>query len=523
MQFTDLIEFAKSSLASLTDTVLKGNSTNQVATVAGIPLIYFLYKFILYPVYLTPLRRVPGPKLKNPFLMAGHMREVIADEPGTSYVRWSKELNGAKVFKYYRLFNEPAVIILSPSAIKRVLGTHAHLYGKSSIPWKMLHRFFGPGLLTVDGDVHKRQRAVANPAFRLKNLTALIPIFLESAQELASSWNQTHLSLQESAQIDVAAEMSKPTLDIIGRAGFGYEFNSVAGGESPLSYWMNTLLGQFQFKNVLVDSLLPFVKWIVPAEWKRHVDVRDAQAKAFATALRIVEERRRELQSGGGSVDAPDLLTLFLKANTEAEVKNRLSDKELMAQVLTFLLAGHETTSVSLGYLFDFLAKNPSVQQKLRNEVITEMETVAHTPSDEYIISTTTYLDAVCKESLRLAPAAPVFHRICLQDDVLDGYKIPKGTFIGMSPLAMHLSEEYWGPDAAVFKPERWTTNTASAGSNDAYDEIGRPYGSYLPFSMGTRNCIGAKFAMMEMKSIVAVLLTMKAVPGILLKLKRVE
>ncbi|KAJ3067815.1 hypothetical protein HDU99_003377, partial [Rhizoclosmatium hyalinum] len=305
-------------------------------------------------------------------------------------------------------------------------------------------------------------------------------------------------------EINVLEEMSKPTLDIIGRAGFGYEFNAVSNSEatSALYAHFSAVTDRFQIKNWIQDKFFPFVKYFVRAEWETHLNVVQSK-KALERACReMVEARLKESLDGDGKDDVGDLLSVFLKANREIkDVQSRLSDEELGAQVLTFLLAGHETTSVALTWTLDFLSKNPEIQGKLREELKLDMAHSDADPSLDLITSSGNYLDAVFKESLRLATPAPMTMRKCLNDDVLDGFKIPKGTTISISPDIMHKLPDIWGPDVLDFKPERWL----DIGKQEE-DDPRRTFGSFMPFMLGPRNCIGAKFATYEYKAILAVL-----------------
>ncbi|ORY51408.1 cytochrome P450, partial [Rhizoclosmatium globosum] len=422
----------------------------------------------------------------------GHLADLIGAEPLSHQRKWIAELG--PIVRFHRILNEPAVLVASPSALRHILATNAQNYSKDVQLFKIIGAVLGPGLLTVSGDVHSRQRHIIAPSFRHKNLIHLIPTFIASARELRAAFLENLSDApNQTMEINVLEEMSKPTLDIIGRAGFGYEFNAVSNSEAT-----SALYAHFS----AVTDLFPFVKYFVRAEWETHLNVVQSK-KALEKACReMVEARLKESLSGDGENDVGDLLSVFLKANREIkDVQSRLSDEELGAQVLTFLLAGHETTSVALTWTLDFLSKNPEIQVKLREELKLDMAHSDADPSLDLITSSGNYLDAVFKESLRLATPAPMTMRKCLNDDVLDGFKIPKGTTISISPDIMHKLPDIWGPDVLDFKPERWL----DIGKQEE-DDPRRTFGSFMPFMLGPRNCIGAKFATYEYKAILAVL-----------------
>ncbi|KAI9346863.1 cytochrome P450 [Obelidium mucronatum] len=437
------------------------------------PISYWLYTFIIHPFYLTPLRKVPGPKVKNPFLLLGMIPDILPEEPLVMHRKWVKEYGD--IVRIHGIFNRPQILF------DMSLGTHVHLYGKNLPLFKEVSKAIGHGLLTVDGDVHKRQRAIINP------------------------------------------KCPKTTLDVIGRAGFGHEFNAVSNGVSPLYESYSHILQDFSMRQFIINYFLPFVKYIVPSEWRKHVKKLEARKTVGKICTEMVLTRLEACTPAGRSGGpANDLLTVLVQANLSVDPRHRLSDEEVVAQVTTFLLAGHETTSVALTWTLYFLAKHPEIQIELRNELCQDMPSKQNDPTVDLITSTTNYLEAVAKESLRLAPPAVLTNRIANEDDMIDGYKIPKGTFIIISQEVMHKKEEFWGPDVLEFKPSRWMKQSTPLDSSstlgiphlpkksspltDIDGGGGKPYGAYMPFLMGTRNCIGSRFAMLELKCILAVL-----------------
>ncbi|KAI9346858.1 cytochrome P450 [Obelidium mucronatum] len=488
---------------------------------------YLLHSCIIYPFYLSPICKLPGPPVKNPANLMGHTSELGENDPGSAYLAWS--LKYGSVSKHYRMFNTPCVTLTSPSGIKRVLATHNHLYARSSVAYKLVRTWFGPGLALVHGDVHKRQRAIATPAFTQKNLIRYIPNFITSAQELRTYWRDKFLSNTESnpkpsslnIQLDIGFEMAKPTLDIIGRCGFGYEFNSVANGTTDVYSWILDLNRQFEFQHAVMDELFPISKWIFPKVWERHARANRAKQLFCEFGRGLISSRKQELiatmeemqqqqQQNSNATDfdkVQDLFTLLLKANMDVDAKRTLKEDELLAQILVFVFAGHETSATALTFTLDFLANHPQVQSKLRAELLEVMPDSDNDPTTEYITSTTTYLDAVVKESLRLVPPIPLINRTALQDDIIDGHCIPKGTFVGMSAYAMNRLPEFWGTDASEFNPDRWLLPLQQQQHNNNNNPESKAQGTaFFTFSTGVQNCIGQRFAEWEIKSLLSVL-----------------
>ncbi|KAI8610339.1 cytochrome P450 [Chytriomyces sp. MP71] len=485
-------------VSSGTSAVALRVSKHRAVTLATLPLLWIAWNLFVQPLLLSPLLRIPGPPLRNPFSLVGHLPEIWKHEPLVAHRLFVAKFG--PIVRFHSTFNVPRVIVASPSGIRHVLGTHAHLFTKDSKFVNTLSGILGVGLLTSNGAVHKRQRAILQPVFKVTTVNKLLPIFTECAHKTREAWLQRISNENQPATtLDVSAELSKTTLDAIGLAGFGYSFNSIAEGESasPLFASFRTMLGLFSPWTFLKYYYLPFLKYVVPAErefYNRHMEGRRVLQQ---TCSRIVEEKKADVIAGldTGSVSS-DLLRVLVEANLAADENERLSNKELMAQVNTFLLAGHETTSHALTWALDHLATRPDLQHKLRTEIKHELSTFSSDPPFEYVSSTSTYLDAVMKETLRLSPPAPVTSRVATANTEIDGHAIPRGTLVILSPLVMHTRAEFWGEDAETFRPERWL---------EAGEE--KPFGVYMPFLLGPRNCIGSRFAQLEFKAILAVLL----------------
>lgn len=174
-----------------------------------------------------------------------------------------------------------------------------------------------------------------------------------------------------------------------------------------------------------------------------------------------------------------------------------VSEDELVNHMMTFLLAGHETTSSAFSWVIYFLCKYPEVQKHLRDEIQTHLPLDVDWRPTAAEIDNLPYLRAVCMEVLRLAPVVPQLPRMAAVDTFILGHHIPKGTVIIIAPWAVNTSKELWGEDASEFKPERWMGAAANTGGADsAY--------AFLAFSKGPRSCIGERFAKAELACMVA-------------------
>jgi len=231
--------------------------------------------------------------------------------------------------------------------------------------------------------------------------------------------------------------------------------------------------------------LRPFVPLPSLREFDRNVEViRKVPSQVIASR----RSNPKELEEG------KDLLSILLRE------KSDFSDEELVEQVLTFLGAGHETTSVVSTWILMCLSQYPEIQEKLRQEIISNFGNASQEQFTYTAVNNLEYLDAVVKEVLRLYPPVPSSSRECAKDWILpSGQLIPRGTNIVILPYFMHYRKDIWGQDAESFRPERWLEKDWSKVEN--FNTI------YMPFMAGPHSCIGNKLALVEVKLIIINLL----------------
>jgi cytochrome P450 len=390
-------------------------------------------------------------------------------------------------------------------------------FQKSEVARSSLARLLGEGILVVEGDKHKQQRKILNPAFGPAQIRELAEIFVEKSIELRDIWlsDIAKNSVDGSARIEVLSWLSRTTLDIIGLAGFNYKFDTlnVDGKPNELNEAFSTVFrstDQIRLSDVL-KSMFPFFRI-----FRSQRDVKEAEAlhamKRIGTQLLRESKAALEATSSekGGSVGknsmrARDLLSLLIRANmaTDLPDNQRLDDADVLAQVPTFLVAGHETTSTATTWALYALTQNQAAQTKLRTELLT---VTSNPTTDE--LNALPYLDYVVRETLRLHTPVPTTMRMAVKDDALplktpyvdskgvahDAIRVRKGDMIFIPILALNRSRELWGEDSREFKPERWESLPEAVGS------IPGVWGNILTFLGGPRACIGYRFALLEMK-----------------------
>ncbi|KAI7851986.1 cytochrome P450 [Circinella umbellata] len=497
--------------ASLQNILLSAGATGFIG--------YAVSKYIIYRLYLHPLNKIPGPST-GWFPLLGNFREIFSEESGIPHKRWAEKYGG--VVRYYGPWNQPRLSVTDPEMLKQILTTHVYDYTKTPQGVKFLGQILGHGLLVTEGDVHRRHRKMLNPAFSLQAIRELTPILFVPPVQLAAKWMSEikikQTTPDEAVEIVVSHGLSLVTLDEIGLGAFGQEFNAVrydgTDKVNKLSWAYQTIFDPSD------QGILMFLAQIFPFLQYLPVPRRFEMEKAFKTlhneSKHIVQlgiDRANETTTKSGGFNK-HLLSLMIQ-NSDDETGQGFTAEELRNQCLTFLAAGHETTAVSLSWCLWLLAQHQDIQDALRAEVTPLFENVntddpvfqdnpfelgfdkANIPSYEDINSLH-LLNNVCRETSRLIPAVPLTTRYASKDMAFKNYFIPKGTIIFLPIIASHHSKDLWGEDVEKFRPSRWDEQDASKAG---------PY-EYLPFLAGVRSCIGSRFAMIELKIILSILLT---------------
>jgi cytochrome P450 len=370
-----------------------------------------------------------------------------------------------------------AHLITGPDGVKHVLQDNHKNYCKDTFQYNLLSAVTGEGLLTSDGDFWLRQRRLAAPAFHKSRIATFAPMIIDTAKQMLAQWETA------GGQIDVAAEMMRVALQIIGKAMFSRAFGAGEIGDQAGELATATL--------TVLDHIVGRARTfgIVP-EW-----LPTKGNRAHSRAMRLLDgavyetiNQRRE-QDLGGPNQFDDLLALFMRAKDE-QTGEAMSDKHLRDESMTALIAGHETVASALAWTWDLLARNPEAEAKLHEELERELGGRAPTVDD---LPRLKYTEMVFQEAMRLYPPAWIISRKALDDDEIDGYRIPKDALVVTSPYVTQRMSDLW-PEPERFRPERFSPE-ASAG---------RHRYAYYPFGGGPRLCIGNGFAMVEAALIIA-------------------
>ena len=397
------------------------------------------------------MKRPPGPK---PHFLIGNM-PLASHDPLAIFEKWAREYGD--IF-YYRALWIHVYFMNHPDLIDAVLVRNYQNFLKDHVIRKS-RWFFGDGLLTNEGESWLRQRRLAQPAFHRERIASYAKIMTGYAEEMLTTWRDGEVR-------DVHQEMMQLTLKIVVRALFNVESKEVG----DISTAMNVLMSN----SVGIRLLLPPAARFLPTPGM--IEFRRAVRRLDETVYRIIAERRKN------EADAGDLLSMLMQARDEDG--SRMSDKQLRDEVMTFLLAGHETTALALSWSWHLLTQNSEAEAKLHEEL--DRVLAGRTPevSD---LRNLTYAEGVVKESMRLYPPAWSLARTVVKDFDIAGYRIPAGANVVMSTWIMHHDARYF-PDPYRFDPDRWLSEQSQK----------LPRFAYFPFGGGPRQCIGNSFAMME-------------------------
>ncbi|WP_332659301.1 cytochrome P450 [Brevundimonas sp.] len=369
-----------------------------------------------------------------------------------------------------------AVIVVShPAGVRRVLTENAANYEKGALQRRVLGPMLADGLLLTEGDTWRRARRILAPLFTPVRTQRLAVRMGEVCARRVRDW-----SLQHGARVlNIDSEMSGLTFDMLSATLFSDELEGDAKG-------FEKALDRYLSMGARIDPL----DVIAAPAWVPRLGraASGGVARFFEERVsRLVTRRRALIESGTEAPD--DLLSALLLARDE-EDGAALSDREVAANILTFILAGHETTARTLGWALHLISRSPDVAARLRAE------------ADAFDLTDPKWADglpwtrAVIEEAMRLFPPAPTLARLALGPDEIGGQAIEAGTAVVISPWVLHRHHGLWDqPDE--FRPERFLPENRK--SIDRY--------AYIPFSAGPRVCIGAAFAMQEAMIALATLL----------------
>lgn len=361
-------------------------------------------------------------------------------------------------------------LVNHPDLVRKILVTDASKYHKSAMTQKMVGRFLGRGLIINEGEPHRKQRKLAQPAFHKQRVDGYARAMVELTRKEMETW-------RPGEPFDFEASMIRLTMQVVAKTLFGADMGDRSAQVGRImELFAEAIGGQFQ--------ALPLPQWLpIP----RHRRQKAAVAQMNALIAEIVADWRR------AGTDNGDLMSMLLLARDE-ESGEGMSGTQLRDELVSIYFAGHETVAKLISWVVYQLTQSPAMADQLHAEIAEQLDGECLSPS---ILSRLPYLDQVVKETLRIYPPAWLFDRMPVEDVELAGYHVPAGATIYVSPYVSHRDGRYFDrPDE--FLPERFAAGWEQKISKQ----------SYFPFGGGPRICIGQAFAEMEAKLILATILS---------------
>jgi cytochrome P450 len=418
---------------------------------------------------------------------------------------------------YTRVANDHIYLLNHPDLARELLTTHGRVTVKSQ-GLRVLQHLFGQGLLTSEGELHKRQRRLIQPAFHQERIARYSQEMAAATAAHERRWEAkgagpASLNTGRASDggraglaVDMYAEMSALTLAVVGRTLFGADLRENTG---RVAHSLDETMRQYR------RFLLPFGDRMLelPLPWSRRTR---AAARQLNTVIRDIIDARRAAVAVGGAADTGDLLSTLMLAQEDGV---GMSHEQLRDEVMTLMLAGHETTASTLSWAWYLLATHPEIADTLHREADTQLGGRPATFSD---LAGLPYAHSVIAETMRLYPPAWSMGRELTSDIELDSWVLPAGSVCVVSPWTLHRDPRFW-PDPLVFRPGRWLrpANVDSSGgcpvsgsghggvnrartgrtaAREVFDPAapGMPRGAWLPFGMGRRVCVGESFSWTE-------------------------
>ncbi|KAF2247316.1 cytochrome P450 [Trematosphaeria pertusa] len=416
-----------------------------------------LYYTCIYPFFVSPLRKIPGPKDHHP-LIGQTLNQFRANGPYELYLSWSRKWPAAPFIRYISFGNTETLLVNSLRAHQEVLSTKCYSFVKPPFFARIVGEVTGMGLVFAEGEEHRIQRKLLNGIFSTSNVKKLLPVVQLHGRCLTKTIDQ-RIGCDVSAVVEVVSLFSKATLDIIGLITLGKELDSL-NAKPSFHECYDLIFNQSPLSSGLtaVNTYIPLRSWL-PLEANRSFVAANNEVK------RILRQQIR--------------LRQIETATSKSATKN--PSLPISRDILTYLLEAPPspqqqwTEDELLGYL--------------RNEIMTLPR---HGDPDYTQIEGLRYLNNFCREVLRVYAPAVMIWRQAAHSVVIENTYIPAGTNVIISPQVPQFHPHIWGSSAANFEPDRWDSLSSESAS---------PY-AFQAFSSGPRVCIGKGLAMLEFKAI---------------------
>nr|AVL92839.1 CYP450 [Locusta migratoria] len=455
-----------------------------LSTFVVVVVVHQLWKLVKAQSQLASrLAHIPGPKgwplIGNTFEFGkGNALDVLHNTIrlwktyGTAYLIW--------------LGTRPFIFLIDADEVETVLSSPIHI--KKSVTYKFVEPWLGQGLLTSDGNHWRKHRKIITPTFHFKILEEFVNVFNSNGDVMINLWKNK----LNGPAFDIYSYINLLTLDIISETAMGVSFNAQINSDSEYVRAVRSA-SDITLKRTFRPWLFPdfvFNLSSLGKEWRNHLHVMKTTTQAILQnkKLQVKAEQGKNVSHNDNNDNDIGQRKRLAFLDLLLQSPDKLSDKEILDEVDTFMFAGHDTTASCTSFALWALAKHADVQEKAYNE-IHEIFGDSDRPATFRDLQEMKYLERVIKETLRMYTTVPFYARELDQELKIRNKLVPVGTTIVISTYHMHRNPEHF-PDPDKFDPDRFLPEKMQGR---------HPY-CFVPFSAGLRNCVGQKFALLEMK-----------------------
>ncbi|KAJ8558132.1 hypothetical protein K7X08_004898 [Anisodus acutangulus] len=465
----------------------------ELSTSLLLCLIPFLF------IFFINLFQSKSTKIPKSYPIIGSYFSILANKQRR--IQWTSDViqsTSNLTFTLIRPFGFRQIFTANPSNVQHILKTNFNMYQKGDVFKRTMTDFLGDGIFNVDGDVWKYQRQVASHEFNTKSLRKFVETVVDA--ELNERLIPVLAKAADEKKIlDFQDILQRFAFDNICKIAFGYDpaylLPSLPQAKFAVAFEEAVRLSSERFNAIF--PLLWKVKRKLNIGTEKKFRVAVDEVRQFAKQL--VKEKQVELNEKS-LLDSVDLLSRFLSVGHK--------DEDFVTDiVISFILAGRDTTSAALTWFFWLISGHPKVEDNILHEINAKSESPVYDEVKDMI-----YTHASLCESMRFYPPVPIDTKAATEDNILpDGTFIKKGTRVSYHPYAMGRVEKLWGKDWAKFRPERWLDKDEMSGN---WSFVARDTYTYPVFQAGPRICLGKEMAFLQMKRVVAgVLRRFRVVP----------
>jgi cytochrome P450 len=431
---------------------------------------------------MKTINELPSPK--GTFIL-GHLSAFKRSDKHVVMENWVKE--SGNLFQI-RLLTKRFIVSADQKLNAQVLKLRPGKFRRFSKISEVMDEMGITGVFNAEGEDWKKQRKITSEALNVKNMPAYFPIVRTVTQRLLSNWLKIPA---EQNKVEVQTEMMRLTVDITSTLAFGYPMNTLEKKDEAIQKQLEKI---FPMINSRITAPFPVWRWM---KSKKDKELDKALEIIFQNIQQFIQEAKDRLHAAPALKEKP---ANFLEALlVEQEIGGSFSNKEIIGNVFTMLLAGEDTTSNSISWTLYYLAQHPEAVKKIRKEAL-EVYGKAHLPEYFEQLALLKYTEAVALEAMRLKPVTPTIYQEAIEDVEVGDLYIKKGMVVMLqNKVAQTHADNFTDPD--VFSPERWLAKATGCPHNAAHKpEVIQVFGA------GPRFCPGKNLAMQEMVCVISMI-----------------